>query len=513
MAGLAASVPILQPTDSGVLVLSGYGMRVGVHRRHLIVSDGVGRNRRSGRLSRAVGGLKRLIVLGHSGIISLESLRWLHGVGAGFIQIDTDGQVIAAFGPVESDDARLRRAQAAAMTSPIGVEIAKSLIREKLRGERAVLGKIESSEAALGQLKLTLEALEKSPHLDSILMCEAQAAVAYWSAWTMVAIRFATNDRDRIPDHWRTFGQRSSPLTGAPRLAANPANAILNYVYAILEAETRIACLAVGLDPGLGIMHADQRGRNSMALDIMEAVRPHVDSFVYELLTARTFRAADFHETPRGQCRVLPSLAHGLVESSSILARLVAPMVETVARILASSSPRIVRIPTPLTQNNRSAGRAPYRRRAVTGHGPAFAVARTCLMCGETLPSPRRSYCDACVRKFEHEKLPKLLAAGSSAIARLAAEGRDSAHGGEAARKRGRAIRQRLREAAEWNRAHLERPDPGQFKREILPRLRSVSVRRIKKITGLSIRYCSLIRRGLYVPHPRHWNILLTLVD
>jgi CRISPR/Cas system-associated endonuclease Cas1 len=42
---------------------------------------------------------------------------------------------------------------------------------------------------------------------------------------------------------------RGSLLTSSPRLAINPANAILNYLYAILEAETRLACLTLGLDP------------------------------------------------------------------------------------------------------------------------------------------------------------------------------------------------------------------------------------------------------------------------
>jgi hypothetical protein len=115
-----------------------------------------------------------------------------------------------------------------------------------------------------------------------------------------------------LPEHWRAFGRRASPLTRNPRLAANPANAILNYLYAILEAECRIACLAVGLDPGLGVLHADQRNRDSMALDLMEAVRPDVDAYVLDLLEGHDFRAKDFRETRQGVCRVLAPLTHHL---------------------------------------------------------------------------------------------------------------------------------------------------------------------------------------------------------
>jgi hypothetical protein len=37
------------------------------------------------------------------------------------------------------------------------------------------------------------------------------------------------------------FGARVSPLTGSPRLAVNPPNAVLNYLYAILESEARLS--------------------------------------------------------------------------------------------------------------------------------------------------------------------------------------------------------------------------------------------------------------------------------
>src|SRR5262245_39507481 len=116
----------------GVLVLSGYGLRVAVARGHLAVADGIGRERRAGLLSKATCGLSRLVVLGHAGTVSLEALRWLHGVGAAFIQLGADGEVIAATAPAGTDDARLRRAQALAPTNGVGLEVARELLREKL---------------------------------------------------------------------------------------------------------------------------------------------------------------------------------------------------------------------------------------------------------------------------------------------------------------------------------------------------------------------------------------------
>jgi hypothetical protein len=234
---------------------------------------------------------------------------------------------------------------------------------------------------------------------------------------------------------------------------------------------------------------------------------------VLDLLKTRNFRAADFHETVRGQCRLLPPLTHTLAQTSPIWERQIDPVVETVARMLASSHPRIARIATPLTEINRSAGRALIRRGFSSSKAPPsrLSITKTCQMCGRDLLSKRRSYCDECVKQVRNEKLPRLLAAGASAIARLAAEGRDPAHGGEAARKRGASITRRMREAQEWDQVHRGSPDPHQFQQEILPGLKEAPLRRIMRATGLSLRYCSLIRRGLYVPHPRHWGALARL--
>src|SRR5271166_3982053 len=88
----------LQPRN-GVLVLWGYGIRIAVERGHLDVDDGIGSDRRRGRFTRAKPGFSRLVIIGHSGLVSLEALRWLHDVGIAVVQIDNDCEVIVAAGP------------------------------------------------------------------------------------------------------------------------------------------------------------------------------------------------------------------------------------------------------------------------------------------------------------------------------------------------------------------------------------------------------------------------------
>jgi hypothetical protein len=74
-------MPALNEPRDGVLVLSGYGLRIAVECGHLVVEDGIADERRRARFSRLDRELKRVVVLGHTGTVSLEAIRWLNGVG------------------------------------------------------------------------------------------------------------------------------------------------------------------------------------------------------------------------------------------------------------------------------------------------------------------------------------------------------------------------------------------------------------------------------------------------
>ena len=488
----------------GVCVVDGYGVQVRVRNRCLIVSDGVGRFRRERSFAKALARIRRLIVVSHEGAVTLEALRWLGDAGIAFVQIDRDGEVIATSAHSGLNDPRLRRALALAPFNASGLEVARYVLSEKLAGQEAVLARPQFSGHARAELATARANARDADCLRDLLLCESAGAAAYWGAWQNVALGFAKKDEKSIPAHWRSFGQRSSPITGSPRLSANPANAMLNYLYALLEAETRLACLACGLDPGLGVFHADQRGRDSLVLDLMEAARPQVDAYLLDLLARRTFSNKDFVETRKGVCRVLAPLTHVLAETTTTWAEAIAPTVETVCRMLGESGRGKERLPTPLTQSNRSAGRNGVRRAAKKVAPPRRKPAATCPRCGGPLPHAERLYCDECLPDEYREQADRYAAAGQAALFKMRSEGRDPWDSAEARRKLGEANARRRREEIEWDRTH-DKPDPEAFTREILPLLEGVSLSKMKAATGLSVTMCARIRRG-YVPHARHWE-------
>src|SRR2546422_5657526 len=256
-------------SQNGVITVFGYGVQVCVNRGHLTIEDGIGADRRHFRLPRVGHGLKRLVIIGSDGMISLAALRWLADQDAAFVMLERNGKVLAVTGPVRPSDPRLRRAQALAQQSGAALRITRELITQKLAGQEQVArNKLLDSTTAdvIAQFRAEVATAES---IATMRLLESQGAAAYWSAWRTLPINFPRNDLRRVPNHWRSFGARISPLTRSPRLAVNPVNSILNYLYALLESEARLAAAALGLDPGLGVLHVDTPARDSFALDLM----------------------------------------------------------------------------------------------------------------------------------------------------------------------------------------------------------------------------------------------------
>ncbi|MBA3688502.1 MAG: CRISPR-associated endonuclease Cas1 [Chloroflexi bacterium] len=187
---------------SGVVVASGYGVRISVFRGRLRINDGIGANRRNRLFQRATSGLKRLVVLGHTGYVSLEALRWLADIRAAYLQIDADGRVLATFGPPSTDRPSLRRAQAIATQTDQALTLSRWLVDAKLCGQTATLQHFAPAtpvDVAVAIIAAYRKAIGEPRTIDDLRGCEAWAAGAYWQALAPLSVRFARRDADRVP--------------------------------------------------------------------------------------------------------------------------------------------------------------------------------------------------------------------------------------------------------------------------------------------------------------------------
>jgi hypothetical protein len=108
----------------------------------------------------------------------------------------------------------------------------------------------------------------------------------------------------------------------------------------------------------------------------------------------------------------------------------------------------------------------------------------TCPNCGGAVRNPRHVRCAACI-------------------------GADPAQAPEIRGRRGAAIAARKRALSEWDKTNPGALyDPELFRREILPRLRTVKLSEIVEATGLSKSYASQVRAGKFTPHDSTWSAL-----
>jgi len=483
---------------SGVLVLNGYGIRVQVNAGHLLLHDGIADERRTIRLPRVSHGLKRLVMIGSDGFVTLEALRWISDVGAAFVMLDRRGKVLAVTGPVAPSDAKLRRAQALALGNGTALKISKELISQKLAGQELLVNDVLHDHARADAIARFRVVLPSTETIDRVRLIESQAAKAYWQAWNNVAIQWPHKDEHRIPEHWKRFGSRISPLTHSPRLAANPPNALLNLLYSILESESTLAASAMGLLPEIGLLHSDAPNRNSLSCDLMEVCRPKCDAFILHWLQSEPLRKSDFWEDRNGNCRIGSSLAIKLCETSDTWRRLAAPVAEHVAQELWSSISK----PVPSGVRQLIATRLTQRtKRAVKGSDVSAVnqpkPEHICSDCGRTIPNGTRR-CSKCA---EHATRMNFRA------------GRSIGQRPEHLARRSETMRKHRLAMSSWKPSGL----PGWlthdvYVNQIQPALAGVSKSRISEALAVSEPYSSEIRAGKRIPHQRHWQGLAQLV-
>jgi CRISPR-associated endonuclease Cas1 len=408
---------------------------------------------------------------------------------ASFVMLNPDGTVLATTGPVRPSESKLRRAQALAHSSGVAIRISRELIARKLSGQEEVArNKLLDTRTADSIAQFRAE-LPTANDISSIRLIESQAARVYWSAWSTLPINFPKNDLPKVPRHWTFFGARVSPLTGSPRLAANPPNSILNYVYSILESEARLAAATMGLDPGLGVLHVDTSARDSLACDLMEPVRYQVDTYVLDWITRQPLRREWFVEESDGNCRLTALFAARLSETAPIWRRAVAPIAEWVARAIWST----IRKPdaplaTRLTQTNKREAKGASVPIAPPAHRPP----NVCLGCGKEIAAGNM-HCAICIVDVSRKKMLEIAKQG-----RIASRSPES--------KARLAETQRRQTTARWNWDPASQPSwltEDFYKNQIQPRLTTCSLSQIASALDVSILYASHIRRGRR-PHPRH---------
>ncbi|MDR0339830.1 MAG: type I-C CRISPR-associated endonuclease Cas1c [Desulfovibrio sp.] len=204
-----------------------------------------------------------------------------------------NGKFLAAMhGPV-SGNVLLRKAQyAASDREEFYLPLVRSFILGKIYNCRTVLRRTARArpspdiDVACDLLSDALKRLQSTPSLDVARGIEGEAARTYFSVFNALITAddpaFAFNGRNRRP-----------PLDAV--------NCLLSFVYTLLAHDIRSALEAVGLDPAVGFLHRLRPGRASLALDVMEELRPYLaDRLVLTLINKGQVSPKDFTRQESG---------------------------------------------------------------------------------------------------------------------------------------------------------------------------------------------------------------------
>ena len=235
--------------------------------------------------------LSAVVVFG-AVFVSPPLMAALASAGIALTFLDRNGRFQARLeGPV-SGNVLLRRAQYRLCDTP--EEVARSIVIGKVANQRSVLMRSlrdygeayeEADRNVIGtvtdRLAHILRRVERADEtLDQIRGSEGEAAFLYFSVFDHLI---------RSPDpemRWRGRSRRP-PL--------DPVNALLSFLYTLLTHDCRSALESVWLDPAVGFLHRDRPGRPSLALDLMEEMRPVLaDRLALSLVNPRPLPARDF---------------------------------------------------------------------------------------------------------------------------------------------------------------------------------------------------------------------------
>jgi CRISPR-associated protein Cas1 len=201
------------------------------------------------------------------------------------------GRFLARVTGKSSGNVLLRRAQYRAADEPgLCCRLARSMIFgkvynarwsiERTRRDHGLRVDDEALRNASAQLRDLLPQIEEESSLEHLRGLEGAGATAYFRVFDQLILGekplFSFETRNRRPP-------------------TDPVNALLSFAYSLLAYDCVSALESVGLDAYVGFLHRDRPGRTSLALDLMEELRPCLaDRFVLTLINNRVLSKGDF---------------------------------------------------------------------------------------------------------------------------------------------------------------------------------------------------------------------------
>lgn len=294
------------------LLISGFGTLVNVERRRLIITNKLQGTRSEVWPHQAQ--FDSIVVDTYSGMISFEALRWLLKNGISLITLNWNGNLLSTTLPKETASANLRvRQYERYLDNKFRRKVAQVILDEKIRKSLDLLLKLSNYYPSLDKNSITRafeETIQTFRNRPELLTYEGNIAILYWTEMQKVFVSLYPTFN---------FTNRNGRRHSWNMNASDEVNALLNYGYALLEAQVRRTVNSVGLDPTIGFgPHELKDSRDSLIYDLMEPFRWLVDLSVIQLLEEKKLKKSSFICTENFNIRLREGTVKALIEKVKV---------------------------------------------------------------------------------------------------------------------------------------------------------------------------------------------------
>jgi CRISPR-associated protein Cas1 len=296
------------------LLISGFGTSINVDKRKLVVVNKLNDTRLEFYPHKI--NHDSVIIDGHTGNISFESMRWLMKHNIHLTLLNWDGNLLATTLPDQTISGKLRLAQYKKhLDDIIRYHIAIQLVKSKIDSTLNLLNELSQFYPIdIRNIKERIEteisnfeqkSLQNTHKINEIMSHEARIAKIYFECmrevFAKVAPQFSFETRSNF-DHKRSDH------------ASDEINALLNYGYSILASEIKKFLNSVGLDSQIGFLHETMSSRTPLVYDLQELFRWLIDLSAIQLLEDNKLKKSDFILTENYHIRLKPNTSKMLVE-------------------------------------------------------------------------------------------------------------------------------------------------------------------------------------------------------
>lgn len=304
------------------LLISGFGTSISVNKRRLTITNKL----KDEKLEFYPHNIDHdsVIVDGHTGNITFESLRWISKHDINLTLLNWNGNLLSVTLPEQPKSGKLRINQYKKyLDGESRFHIARKIVDCKVEKSLELLSILSECYESVDIYKIKKTMDNERNFLDQsikektesekdialflkrLMNYEGKCAASYLAEISKIFLYIAPefNFRGRKnKSHSRNYN------------ASDEINALFNYGYSILESETRKAINTVGLDYSIGFLHEINQSRTPLVYDIQELFRWIIDLSIIQLLEERKLTKRDFLVTENYNMRLRENTAKLLIE-------------------------------------------------------------------------------------------------------------------------------------------------------------------------------------------------------